>query len=215
LWDRPRLAREVHRGLARPSGAPAFGDVAAPPFDRAQAIRALDEAGYRDSNGDGVREFQGTAIRFSILQPAGARGVATETRAFAHDLRRAGLLLDIVTVDPATLLARVGQGNFDLAPLVWEGLRDDDPRLLWGPKGLFDQAGYRSPEVTRLLDEIRTAADPAARAPLMQRLARTVADDQAALFLYQHDTAALVSERVRGLAAVGDRLDFRGVWLNP
>ena len=33
------------------------------------------------------------------------------------------------------------------------------------------------------------------------------------MFLYRYDVPALVSTRVRGLAAVGDRFDLLRVWL--
>ena len=35
------------------------------------------------------------------------------------------------------------------------------------------------------------------------------------IFLYRYDVPALASTRVHGLAAVGDRFDFRRVWLEP
>ena len=42
-----------------------------------------------------------------------------------------------------------------------------------------------------------------------------IADEQPVIFLYRTDVPALVSTRVHGLAAIGDRLDLRKVWLDP
>jgi peptide/nickel transport system substrate-binding protein len=215
LWDRARLADEVHRGLARPIGAPPFGTVPAPVYDRGAAIRMLDEAGYRDSDGDGVRDRNGAPIRLRLLQVAGARFAAAESRAWALDLRRAGLLLDVDSIDGAALWTRLKQGDFDLAPVVWEGRRDDDPRPLYGDRGEFNFAGYRSDAMTALLDQLRLADGPLHRAPLLQRIAELLAADQPVIFLYRHDVPALVARRVHGLAGSGDRLDLRGVWVDP
>lgn len=216
LFNRARLAEEVHRGLARPLAAP-FAAVDALPFDRAGAQRLLDEAGLRDGNGDGVRDRGGTPVRLTMLQPAGSRAAAAEGRAYAMDLRRAGLLLDLVTVDAATLMARLKQGEFDLAPMSWEGRPDDDPRALLGSQGelAFALGDYRSETLPPLLDELRLADGPAGRGPVLERIARTLAVEQPVIFLYRHDTAALVSRRVRGLVASGDRLDLRAVWIEP
>ena len=213
-WNRARLAEEVHRGLARPIAAP-FGNLPPLPFDRAAAQRLLDEAGLSDSNGDGVRERAGAPVRLTLLLPAGSKAAAAEGRAFALDLRRAGLLLDPVTVDPSTLLSRLKQGEFDLAPMLWEGRPDDDPRMLFGPQGELAFTGYRSDALAPLLDELRLADGPRARAPLLQRIGETLAAEQPVIFLYRHDVVALVSRRVHGLTGSGDRLDLRAVWVDP
>jgi peptide/nickel transport system substrate-binding protein len=213
-WNRARLAEEVHRGLARPIGAP-FGNVPPLPFDRAGAQRLLDEAGLRDDNGDGVRDHGGSTARLTLLLPAGSRAAAAEGKAFALDLRRAGLLLDLVTVDANTLLQRLKQGDFDLAPMAWEGRPDDDPRILFGPQGELAFTGYHSEALPILLDELRLADGPVARAPVLQKIGETLAAEQPAVFLYRHDVLALVSRRVHGLTGTGDRLDLRAVWMEP
>jgi peptide/nickel transport system substrate-binding protein len=215
LWNRPRLADEVHRGLARPIAAPPFGEVAPLPFDRPAAERLLDAAGYRDSNGDGVRDRGGTPLALTFLLPTGARTVATEARAYAQDLRRAGLLMELVNVDPTAFLTRLRQGDFDLAPMVWEGRPDDDPAALFGPQGELAFTGYRSPALQPLVEQLRRADGPAGRAPVLQRIAELLATEQPVIFLYRHDVPALVARRVHGLAGEGDRLDLRGVWLEP
>ena len=62
LWDRTRFAGELHNDLARPIGGPPLvDDLPAPPLDRPRAAAALDDAGYRDSDADGVRDHLGHA----------------------------------------------------------------------------------------------------------------------------------------------------------
>jgi peptide/nickel transport system substrate-binding protein len=215
LWDRPRFAAEFHRGLVRPIGAPTFGPAPADPFDRARAGQILERAGFLDSDGDGVRDVGQAPIRLTFLLPAGARTLTAQVRAYALDLRRSGILLDTTTVDSATLLSRLDSGDFDLAALTWEGRRDEDPRLLLSSQGDFEHTGWRPEPFTTLLEAIRVAPLPAARAPLLAQLATLLARERPALFLYRHDVPMLVSRRVSGLAACGDRLDLRSVWLEP
>jgi len=215
LWDRTRFASEFHRGLVRPIGAPTFGNVPPDKFDRGQAVRLLEDAGFRDTDGDGVREVGGAPIRLTFLLPAGARTLAAEARAFAMDLRRAGILLDTATVDGASLFARVERGDFELSALTWDGRQDEDPRLLRSPEGDFQYTGYRSEQFANAVDLLLAAPSPADRAPLLQHLSEVLAADRPALFLYRHDVATLVSKRVHGLAAVGDRLDLRAAWVDP
>jgi peptide/nickel transport system substrate-binding protein len=215
LWDRVRFASELHHGLARPIGAPTFGAAPADTFDRAEAGRLLDQAGFTDTDGDGVREVGRAPIRLAFLVPTGSRTLAAEVRAFAMDLRRAGILLDVTNLDAASLFSRVEEGDFDLSALTWDGRKDEDARLLLSSRGDFQYTGYRSERFSTAIELLRAAPTPADRAPVLQQLADILAADRPALFLYRHDVPALVSKRVHGLAAVGDRLDFRAAWIEP
>ena len=216
LWDRDRFALELHKDLARPIGGPLFGAAPpAPAFDRARAIKLLDDAGYRDSNADGVRDRDGRPIRLTMLEVAGSRTLPVEAHAFVLEMRKAGLLVDVVATDAATVQARLQRGEFDLAPMMWEELPDEDPSPLFGPGGLFNYGGYQSSALEPLWERLRTAPGEAGRRPLLEQIARIVADEQPVIFLYRTDVPALVSTRVHGLAAVGDRLDLRRVWLDP
>jgi ABC-type oligopeptide transport system substrate-binding subunit len=118
-----------------------------------------------------------------------------------------------VATDPATIMQRLKRGEFDFAPMIWQGGPDDVPAALFGSDGAFNHGGYRSSALDALLDEARLAAGPAARAPILERIARLVTDDQPVIFLYGYDVPALVAGRVRGLAAIGDRFDLRRAWL--
>jgi peptide/nickel transport system substrate-binding protein len=215
LWDRSRFASEFHHGLVRPIGAPTFGTAPSDKFDRVLAGRLLDQAGFRDTDGDGVREVGGTPIRLTFLVPAGSKTLSTEVRAFAMDLRRAGILLDTSNLDGASLFSRVERGDFDLCGLTWDGRKDEDPRLLLSAQGDLQHTGYKPEKFTAAVDRLRVAPSPAARTPLLQQLADILATDRPALFLYRHDVPTLAAKRVHGLAAVGDRLDLRSIWVDP
>lgn len=215
LWDRQRFAGELHNDLATPIGGPPLeGDPPPPPFDRHRVATALDDAGYRDTDADGVRDHLGRPIRLTMLEPAGNRPFHVEAHGFALEARKVGVLVDLVPADGATILARLKHGEFDLVPMIWEGAPDEDPATLYGSGGAFNFGGYRSSALEALIDEARGAAGAAPRAPILGRIARLLGDDQPAIFLYRYDVPALVATRVHGLAAVGDRLDFRRVWLD-
>ncbi|HSS39920.1 MAG TPA: ABC transporter substrate-binding protein, partial [Polyangia bacterium] len=216
LWDRTRFAGELHNDLATPIGGPPLTeDIPAPPFDRKRAAAALDDAGYRDTDADGVRDHLGHPIRVSLLEPSGNKLFHVEAHAFALEARKVGVLVDLVPADAATILQRLKRGEFELAPLIWEGAPDENPEPLYGAGGAFNYGGYRSTALDALIDEARLAAGPAARAPVLSRIARLLADDQPVIFLYRYDVPALQAVRVHGLAAVGDRFDLQRVWLDP
>jgi peptide/nickel transport system substrate-binding protein len=215
LWDRARFAHELHKDLAHPIGGPTFGPSTPTPFDRPRAQALLQDAGYRDNDADGVRDRAGRPIRLSLLQTTGSRSLALEAHAFTLELRKAGILLDIVPADAPTILARLRKGDFDLAPMVWEGRPDEDPSPLYDADGIYNFGGYRSTAVQAALDDLHAAAGPAERRPILARLAGLIAEDQPIIFLYRQDVPALISNRVAGVTAVGDRLDLRHAWIAP
>jgi len=216
LWDRARFARDLHRGLAHPLAAPPMVPDRTPPLGgRAVAAAAFEAAGFHDTDADGVRDVAKKAIRLTMLQAAGARTAATETHAFVLEARKAGILIDAVPVEPGAMLAMLKKGDFDLAPLIWQGRPDEDPSPLFSSTGAFNYSGYRSPETDSLLDGLRGAAGPLARLPLYASLANVLERDEPIIPLYRFDVPILFSRRVHGLAAVGDRLDLRRVWMDP
>ncbi|HVZ74476.1 MAG TPA: ABC transporter substrate-binding protein [Polyangia bacterium] len=218
LWDRERFAHELHKDLLRPIGGPVFGAEPAPrppAFDRKRAAAILDEAGVRDSNADGVRDRDGHPIRFTLLAPQGSRTLGVEVHAFVLEMRKTGLLVDVVNADPATFMARLRRGDFDLAPLVWEGAADETPQPLFGAGGAFNYGNVELPALEALWDAFRVAPGEAGRRPLLAQMARIITDEQPMIFLYRTDVPALVSTHVHGLAAVGDHLDLRRAWLDP
>ena len=204
----PQGPRGTNRG-------PPFGSVPKPRFDLAEAVRTLEEAGYRDTNGDGVRDRDGTPFKLKLVLATGARSLTAEAKRFAADLRRAGLLLEIATVEAAGIPDRIKAGDFDLTPMLWDGRPDEDPGPLYGLHGEFNRSAFRSDRVQALIDQIRAAEGPAARAPLLGDLAAALAAELPVIFLYRHDTAALVSRRVHGLAGQGADIDLRAAWIDP
>ena len=67
-----------------------------------------------------------------MLEPAGNRLFNVEARTFVLEMRKAGVLVDLVPADPATILARLKRGDFDLVPMMWQGAPDEDPTPLYG-----------------------------------------------------------------------------------
>ncbi len=150
--------------LGYPTGLPLFdvvhsgrqyaaGEVPAPlPFDPAEAARLLDEAGWRDTNGDGVREKNGEAFRFTAMAHPEAEKEAVAVQAW---LRAVGIRMEIQVLDYATSLARRRDGDFEAAfhfvrsSIVGRGMFDEDSSI-----------GTSHPDVAEQLSRAWGAFDP-------------------------------------------------------
>jgi len=129
----------------------------------------------------------GKPIRLTLLQAPAPATLALEARAFVLEARKAGILIDVVAADGPTILARLRRGEFDLAPMVWEGRTDEDPVPLFGATGPSTSAATAPPRWT--VCSRRCAARPARRRGnrLLSQVAALLAADQPVIFLYRHD----------------------------
>ena len=97
--------------------------------------------------------------------------------------------------------------------MTWQGAPDEALASLFGSDGAFNYGVYRSAALDGLLDEARAAAGPGARAPDPDPHRAAPGRRSGGDLSLRYDVPALVAGRVRGLAAVGDRFDFRRAWL--
>ena len=228
--DRARLVARGRAGYGEVAAGPisphhwAYDPSITPlPYDTAAAARLLEEAGFRDRDGDGVREdARGRKLEFRMkiaAENAFQRDLAELIRA---DLAAVGVRLRPEPTEFTTLVAQISSParDFDAVLMGWES----DFRINLTPlfhssarNGPYQLASYSNPEVDRLLDLAERTTDRAAAAPLWRRIQLLLRDDQPWTFLYHSPELFAVRERVRGV-----HMDIRGAlvelprwWLVP
>jgi peptide/nickel transport system substrate-binding protein len=135
--DKSAIVRKVYQGAAttgdtivRPASTYWHLDISADqelPFDPVAANRMLDDAGYLDTDGDGVREDPATGDALELRMP-----VSTETSG-AKDagelivgfLKQINIKVDLLPADDSLMDEYWGTGNFDAYIWYWSG--DPDP----------------------------------------------------------------------------------------
>lgn len=202
LIDRAGLIKNVYHGLARSVSGPVWpggpGDgpaPAAPQYDPAEAARLLDAAGWRDVDGDGRRERDGSKLSASMLcldddDPERDEIVAA--------LRRSGFHIELRRGNAAVLLNRLRAGDFDLATLDWAGEVDQDLAPLVESGGDLNFGGFSDQRVDHILAGLRAVWEPASRAPLMADLAAALATAAPLVPIVAPDPYGLLNQRVKG-----------------
>jgi peptide/nickel transport system substrate-binding protein len=119
--DRDALVRTLLLGHGRPGTAgyphpdsPWTSPGLSTPFDAAAARLQLDDLGYRDSNGDGVRDGAGRPLAFTVkvagTEPARVRAA----QLLVDQLAAVGIRLTVVVTDAATIRSLYASHDFDL-----------------------------------------------------------------------------------------------------
>lgn len=174
-------------------------------YNPARAKQLLAEAGWRDSDRDGLLDKGGKPFRFTILTNQGNAERLKTAQIVQRRLKKIGIDVKIRVVEWASFLSQfIDKGNFEAIILGWTISPDPDMFDIWhssktGPKEL-NFIGYKNPEVDRLLEEGRGTFDQEKRRRCYWRIQEILAEDQPYTFLYVPDALPAVSARFRGIA---------------
>jgi peptide/nickel transport system substrate-binding protein len=187
-----------------------------PTYDPERAERLLDQAGWADCDGDGVRERDGREARFTLLAPQGGSLAAVAQGVFLQDqLRRVGVAVEIRQMEMTVVREALRSGEFE-AGIIWE---DQDPHtILWtwfgGPADPGDRTGnepvrfgYHDAEAASLLEVILATPDPAGRDTLYARFNEILRRDAPVMILFPGVYRYVAHRRIRGFRPGWD-------WLN-
>jgi peptide/nickel transport system substrate-binding protein len=211
LLDRPSIVRNLYRGSARMiSGpwapdSPAYDASVTPlPFDPRAAGELLDQAGWKDTDADGVRDHAGREFEFDLLVSAGSTAGRQLNEVFAAELARAGVRARIRALEWAAFTQRVDSGEYDAASLAWAAADPNpDPFPYWHssqipPRGL-NSAYYSNPAADLLMEEARRELDAEKRREIYHRLHRVFRDNPPVVFVVTASQKYAFRRRVHGL----------------
>jgi len=206
--DRRAIVEYLRRGLARPatglipSQAWAYEpDIFQFTYDPNRARQLLDEAGYKDPDGDGPL----SRLRLS-LKVGNAEEVRLQATVIQQQLRDVGIDVDVQSYEFATMYADVIKGNFRMFGLQWVGGAMVDPDILrrvfystQTPPAGFNRGHYSNPEVDRLLDLAGAAKAEAERKKYYGEVQKIVADDAPYISIWNRTNVAIARPTVTGL----------------
>ncbi len=225
LLDRPSIVRGLYRGSARiisgpwAPDSPAYDTSVTPlPFDARAAAELFDEAGWRDTNGNGTRDLDGREFEFELLASAGATAGRQIDEIFAAELGRAGVKASIRPLEWSAFTERIDAGEYEAASLAWAAAdANPDPFPYWHssqfPPGGVNIAFYRNAAADRLMEEARSELDAGKRREIYHRLHRIFRDDPPVVFVVNASQKYAFRKRVRGL--VTSPLGLYGFWPGP
>lgn len=169
------------------------------PFDPDAARRLLEEAGWRDRNGDGIRERDGRQLRFTALVSSGSedeQGGSATAVYVQEGLRRVGVRMEVQLVETAVARRRLSSGNFQAVFGRFFNWIARDAHW-WGADGW---TGYTNPRVQASFDSL-LVADPERRDAIFRALMPIFREDIPVTLLFPQVQTIIASKRVRGLVS--------------
>lgn len=168
-----------------------------------RANQLLDQAGWVDSNGDGVRDKNGAPLQF-LLHTNDDSTHADVIRQVALDWEKIGVRAVPTPVNLGILLGDIlTPRSFDMALIELEVTGDPDPYSLWhstqAEGGGYNFGGWRNQEADQIMEQARAIVDEAERQKLYWRFQEIFAEELPALPLYYPVYTYAVSTRVQNV----------------
>lgn len=224
LLDRDGMLRNFLLGISRPTTCHFYAEssncdasLAPRPYDPAKAKALLDEAGWKDSDGDGLRDKDGVPFKVTFLITSSSNFLGKLAPYMQQELKKAGIALEIKKVEWALYTQKLREHDFDICSLLW-GNNDvvDDPFQIWHSSQEKEGSNYISfadPEADALIEKARLEMDDAKRSELYRGLGRILYDKNPYTFLYNRPSLDAVRANVRGIRPAVPWYDFEDVWL--
>lgn len=173
-------------------------------FDPAKAKQLLAEAGFEDTNGDGVVDRDGKKLSFEILTNLGNKQREKTAVIIQRRLKEVGIETHIRTLEWASLLTNfIKPGDFDAVVMGWGLGLDPDQYNIWHSSqqkpGQFNFIGYNNPTVDKLLEQGRLEFDPEKRMQIYHEFAKVLYEDSPLVYLSAGYGLTAIHKRVQGI----------------
>jgi ABC-type transport system substrate-binding protein len=210
LTDVDQIIAKLCMGLAVKIAGPVspYKDICNPnlkptPFDPKKAEALLSEAGWEDTDGDGVRDkvLNGvkTKLEINMSIPAGNPIYEKMALLFQESCKKAGVAINIQVKEFTVLSDELKHHNFEMSSLGWGGVNyEDDPIQLWHTKsynGGSNYCGFGDAKSDALIDKLRYEQDKEKRKQMQMELQQMIVDAQPYIFMYSRLNRMCIHKR--------------------
>jgi peptide/nickel transport system substrate-binding protein len=183
-------------------------------YDPAAAKKLLDEAGFRDPDGDGPQMRFAKPIVFRI---SGSSGAARQYSGVIFNyLKEVGVPVSIETSELNTLFDLLRRGQFQMTYGQWVGGNQDPifyhdlfatTEIPTETRAARNRSRYSNPELDRILDEATNTYDHAIAAPLYAKAQEIISRDVPVFPLWYQANMVIAKKTVGNI-----HVDASGDW---
>ncbi len=193
--DRETLTRTILDGLAPVADGPiqplswAYSDrITRYGYDPARSAALLDEAGWKDADGNGIRDRSGRPLSFTLITQAGFTIRENVAQALQQHFRQIGVDMRIELVDGTAISSRWFKGEFDAMLHWWQMPADPELTLFFAADRMPPAGRNINYHTDHALTEVLYASDRTVnrdeRTRLLQRAQLMVSDAVPEIPLY-------------------------------
>jgi peptide/nickel transport system substrate-binding protein len=209
--NRDEMIQGVLLGLGKPATGPYKPgtwvynpDVKMYPYNPQKAKELLAQAGWRDTDGDGILDKNGQPFVFEIITNQGNEVRSKCAEIIQRRLGEIGIKVKIRVLEWAAFVNDfINKRRFDATILGWTIPLDPDIYDVWhsskmGPQEL-NFVSYKNAEVDDLIEKGRSTFDQKKRKKYYDRIQELLAEEQPYTFLYVPDALPIIHARFKGI----------------
>ena len=175
-------------------------------YDVNAAGQLLESEGWKDTNGDGVREKGGKPLRFTLMTSDNPLNRSV-VEVLQSQLKKVGAQADIRVLEFQTLLAQHKARDFDAVFTSWVL---DNFQMASAPAALLhsklstvanstNRSAVNIPELDRLIDQAAAATTDAQALPIWRQMTEVLQREQPLTFVYWLNELAAARKEVGGV----------------
>jgi peptide/nickel transport system substrate-binding protein len=210
IIDREQIVTKLLKGHAKITTGPFYiygpeynRDIKLWPYDLEKAKELLDQAGWIDSDGDGIRDKDGIAFRFKFMYSTYKTLYQRIARLLKDDAAKIGIEVIPDPYEWSVLIPRLNDRKFDAMIMGWGGDILEDPYQIFhssqiGNRG-SNYVGFNNAKADELIERARRTIDDQTRYKLYHQLHSLLHDEQPYTFVFIRPTFRFVDRRFKNV----------------
>ncbi|KZL92062.1 ABC transporter substrate-binding protein [Clostridium magnum] len=170
-------------------------------YDKAEAAKLLSDAGYKDTDGDGILDKNGKKLELNLAFYTTRSELPILSEAMQAQLKEIGISTKLQSYESVAKVLK--SKEFDLCLLSVNTAVTGDPQSFlqtyFKTGGSENCGGYSNPEVDDLIDKLATEQNTEARYDIATKIQQKLIDDNADLFLVSPMLNIISKNTVSGL----------------
>jgi peptide/nickel transport system substrate-binding protein len=210
MTDRDRINRDFYEGLAEVCVGPFPPSQSDPtvkpwPFDLDRARALLEEAGWKDRDGNGILENErGDEFAYEYTYATGSSLGEKVGKYLIDQGAKAGIKVTLRVTDWAAMQTMQDNKDFDALTLSWSWSNpESDPYQIFHSSQATNEGdnwgSWINPKADELIERGRRSVNEAERMQVWHELHRLIADEQPYMFLLNIPWIRFVSNRIENV----------------
>lgn len=198
--NKKQIIEVIYYGLAVPTTGPVHpskpnynSNIVDYDFNLDKAAQLLDEAGWKDTDGDGIRDKmingEKVPLELEFKYNAGNDVRKNIGLLFKEDAKKIGIAINIVAKEWSVYLDELDHHDFEISCAAWvSGPSMGDPKQIWHTEssviGGSNYVSFGNAESDALIDSLRMEYDENKRIEMSKKLQQIIHDQAPYVFLF-------------------------------
>jgi peptide/nickel transport system substrate-binding protein len=210
IIDREQIVSKLLKGQGRIITGPFFingpqndPNIEPWPYDLNRARELLDEAGWVDSDKDGLRDKNGVPFRFKFMYSSDNALYGRLAKLLKDTATKVGIEVIPEPYEWSVVISRITNRKFEAMVIGWGGdILEDFYQIFHSSQiggGGANCVGFRSKQADTIMEEIKRTLDESRRTELCHKLHRILHEEQPYTLLFTRPTFRLVDKRFKNV----------------